>query len=103
MAREFRFEYIRDVVFEQGEVEDSTEGRYDAGTGYSPVTVVFRAKDDGKFYAFEYGYNSEHGIETCSDFKDDKLVTLDEVEKVEITTTKWLTVPMGRADLRGSG
>jgi hypothetical protein len=104
MARQFRFEYIRDVIFEQGEVEYQREGAYDSGSGYSPVTVVFRAKDDGKFYQFKYGVNSEHGIYDCfENFNDDTVVTLEEVEKVEITTTRWQIVPMARADLTGSG
>jgi hypothetical protein len=103
-SREFRFEYIRDVVFEDGEIENRREGAYDSGTGYSPVTVVFRAKDDGKFYEFGYQHNSEHGIYDCfENFNDDTVVTLQEVEKVEITTTKWLAVPDARVDLTRSG
>lgn len=93
-TREFRFEYINDVVFEQGDTVHREEGTYDSGSGYSPVTVVFRAKDDGKFYAFKYDYNSEHGIYSCfENFNDDTVVTLPEVEKREVTTTTW--VPVG--------
>jgi len=100
-SRNFRFEYINEVVFEQGAVEEQTEGAYDSGSGYSPVTVIFRAKDDGKFYEFGYRHNSEHGIYDCfENFNDDTVLTLPEVEKVEITTTKWLAVPDVRVDLR---
>lgn len=95
MSREFRFEYIKDVVFEQGEIAHEEEGAYDSGTGYSPTTVVFRAKDDGKFYEFEYGYNSEHGIRTTEGWSDDKVLTLPEVEQKETITTVWVHVPDG--------
>jgi hypothetical protein len=92
MARQFRFEYIRDVVFEQGDTVHREEGAYDAGSGYSPITVIFRAKDDGKFYEFEYGCNSEHGVYTTEGWGDDKLVTLPEVEERVVTTTTWVRV-----------
>jgi len=91
--RQFRFEYIREVVFELGDTVYREEGAYDSGSGYSPVAVIFRAKDDGKFYEFEYDYNSEHGIYSCFEqYDDDTVVTLPEVEKREVTTTTWVHV-----------
>ena len=90
--RQFRFEYIREVVFEIGDTVYRDEGPYDSGSGYSPVTVIFRAKDDGKFYEFEYDYNSEHGIYSTERWDDDKVVTLPEVEERVVTTTTWVHV-----------
>lgn len=95
MSREFRFEYIKDVVFEQDGAVHREEGAYDSGSGYSPITVIFRAKDDGKFYEFEYGCNSEHGIYTTEGWSDDKVLRLPEVEQKETITTVWVAVPDG--------
>lgn len=96
-TRNFRYEYIRNIVFEQGDIEEEICKGYDHGGGYENLMVVFRAKDDGKFYAYEYGYNGEHAIfsvhlangSTTTRPKDDDTVALREVEKKVIATHSW--------------
>ena len=92
-SRDFRWEYVQDVVFEKGEVVHREEYPYDSGTATSPVMAIFRAKDDGKHYAFEYGYNREHGFYSTAGWSPDRIVSCREMKKEAITIEKWLSVP----------
>jgi hypothetical protein len=89
-TRKFRLEFIREVM-ECGEVARIPKG-YDHGAAHEDFEIVFRSKDDGKHYAFEYNYNGDHGIDRFDGWGSDDLVDCWEVQKKEVTTTTWVAV-----------
>jgi len=88
--RKFRYEFIREVL-DGGEVDRINLG-YDHAAAYEEFHVVFRAKDDGKYYAFDYNYNGDHGIDNFDGWENDDLVECWEVREEKVTTTTWVKV-----------
>ena len=96
-TRHFRFEYLRDLIFELEDVVHKEKGAPDPSSDFTPVAVVFRAKDDGKHYRFRYGHNARYGIYSTEGWDPDRLVECPEVEKVTVSVEKWVVVPGGAA------
>lgn len=88
--RKFRLEYIRGIL-ERDEI-DRINNNYDHSMAAEFCDVVFKSKDDGKFYAFEYHFNSDVGVDSFDGRDDDHVVDCYEVEKVTVTTTSWQRV-----------
>ena len=91
-TRNFRLEFIRDHVFERGNEVARIKHGYNHGNAMEEMEIVFRAQDDGKYYAFDYEYNGDHGIDNFDSADDDTIVVCHEVEKKVIKTESWVKV-----------
>jgi hypothetical protein len=89
-TRKFRLEFIREVM--ECSEEDRIPKGYDHNAAHEDFDIIFRSKDDGKYYAFYYNYNGDHGIDRFDGWKADDLVEAWEVEKKQVTTTTWVKV-----------
>lgn len=90
-TRTFRYEFIRSIMETEDEVARISKG-YDHSAAHEEIDIVFRSKDDGKYYAFDYQYNGDHGIDNFDGANADTPVVCREVEKREVTTTTWVSV-----------
>jgi len=91
-TRNFRLEFIREHVFETGEEVARISKGYDHGAAMEQIDIIFRAKDDGKHYVFDYEYNGDHGIDNFDGEDDDFLVVCYEVEKKVVKKETWKRV-----------
>lgn len=79
----FLMGWNEDAKLEQSLVVHSEKlGRRSDGYEYDRVVVKH---PDGKFYQFEVGYDTEHGITPCTEWPDDMTEAI-EVEPVETVT-----------------
>lgn len=92
----FEWEYIRDKVFERGEVIHSEEVAQ--LNRVLSCRAVFRA-EDSRFYEFQYS-RSSNGWYSFDDWAPDEEVSCPEVQKEVITIEKWLTVPDATVTLK---
>ena len=89
-TRNFRLEFIREVM--DDDVVARISKGYDHGAAMEQIDIIFRAKDDGKYYVFDYEYNGDHGIDNFDGQDDDHMVPCYEVTKKVVTKESWVRV-----------
>ncbi len=90
-TRKFRVEFLKEITG-NGEEVAMINKEYDHGGAKEDCEVVFRSKDDGKHYSFEYYFNNDVGIDSFDGVSNDTLIMCHEVEKQEVTTVTWVRV-----------
>ncbi len=90
-TRKFRVEFLKEFFDDDGYVA-MIYNEYDHGGAKEDGDVVFRSKDDGKHYSFDYYFTKDVGIDSFDGVSNDKLIVCHEVEKREVTTVTWKKV-----------
>lgn len=100
-TREFRVEFLREIANEEQYFPPGANGTrfvaminqsYDHEGGKEDCEIVFRSKDNGKYYSFSYYFNNDVGINCFEGVSDDEKILCSMVEKKEVTTTTWVRV-----------
>lgn len=80
----------REVAFLTGAADDTSRVVHSTKQGVGPdgyeVDLVVVAHPDGKFYEFEFRYNTEYGIVACLEDPDGETEAF-EVQAVQVTKT----------------